>query len=580
MKQTNPLNEKQFNRLTSSIEWSERCMDFPRRKRVESVRQFVGYHYFTGGAEKRVITPFLKMAVNIYVRALAARAPRVLFTARKPEYSPVAANLTSAVNEIPKEINLEGTLCRVVTEALFSMGIVRVGLHSVGKILGHEYGASFVDVVTLDDYFVDMSAKHSDNIQYCGNGYWLDYEEVMESGKFKKNKINGLRPDEYTSQGEYGQQRAESVSVDESPTTFKDRVWLRDVWLPDERLLVTYAVKNKRLLNVIDWEGPERGPYSTLGFDDVPGNLLPLAPVSVWREIHELANSLFRKLGNQADSEKTVLGFTGGDEEGVKNFQRASDGDGILYGSQPPQKLTAGGVNSTTLAFYMQCRDLFSYFGGNLDSLGGLAPQSETLGQDKLISEASSAQLRQMSAKVVNFTKDVFTALAYYEWNDPVKTRTLKRQIPGTDLAIYVPWNRREKKGSFDDYILSIDVYSMQDDSPGTKMQKLMMLMQNFVMPMMPAIEQAGGILDVQKLLGLAAKYSDFEELGEIVQFQDQITQTNTGPAGMPPNTTRTYERVNRPGATDRGKSQILQQALLGGRPQEDEAASLGRQSS
>ena len=222
---TNPLNETQFKRLRGSIDWSERQFEYPRRKRRQAVKQFVGYHYSEGGASKRVPTPFLKMAVNIYVRLLAARAPRVLMTTKRPDLKWVAANMELALNEIPREIKLQNTLRRAVTEALFSpFGMVKYGLHTVGKVLGHDYGASFVDLVTLDDLFLDMAAHHMDEIQYIGNSYWLDYKEVMESEWFKKKKLHGLEPDEYTVQNPAGEERAESISVGESAELFKKKI--------------------------------------------------------------------------------------------------------------------------------------------------------------------------------------------------------------------------------------------------------------------------------------------------------------------------------------------------------------------
>src|SRR5208337_3159153 len=132
---------------------------------------------------------------------------------------------------------------------------------------------------------------------------------------------------------------------DYSADQYRDRLWLRDVWLPKEQLLLTVGCNTNTLLKVVEWEGPECGPYYKLGYSDVPGNLLPLPPVALWRDLHELSNKLFRKLGNQAEGQKTVLGFTGGDEESVSNFQKASDGDGIRYTGAPPQRLTAGGVD-------------------------------------------------------------------------------------------------------------------------------------------------------------------------------------------------------------------------------------------
>lgn len=574
-KMTNPLDEVQFNRLTESIEWSNRQLEYTRNERIESIRQFIGFHHTVDGSPKRVIVPFLKLAVDIFVRILAPRAPRALFSADEPSLRAEAANLEIAVNMIPREIKLQKTLRRLVTEALFSFGVTKTGLYTVGNAIGYDYGQVFVDVVTLDDLIIDMAAKEMQQIQYIGNDYWLDYEEVMENKWFGKGK-DGLKSDEYTTIGEQGEIRAEAIAQDEDAQLFKDKVWLRDIWIPSEGIMTTYAVTSEKRLKTFEWEGPENGPYDILGFDWVPGNLLPLAPVASWRDLHELANKLYRKLGQQADAQKTVLGFHGDDNEGVENFKKARDGDGIHYGSSEPKVLKAGGVESSTLMFFLQNRDLLSYFASNLDSLGGLSPQAETLGQDKLLSEASGAQLRSMGDQVIDFSRDLFKTLAFYELNDPIRTRQLKKQIPGLDQSIIVPWSMDNRRGEMDDFDLEIDVYSLQDNSPSLKLQKLKLLVEQFVMPLSPMIQAEGGTLSAQKILELAAKYADFPELGEIVTFMQSNLPEPAGESSMAPNTTRTYERVNRPGATDGGKSAIMQKVLAGG-AQESEVAALGR---
>jgi len=577
----NPLSDKQFTRLRTAIDWSNRQFDFPRRKRISAIKQLVGSHYSDGGADKRVPVNFIKLATGIYIHLLAPHAPRVMIGTKIPELKPTASNLELRINQIPDEIGMTAAFRRLVTEALFSFGIGKVGLHSVGEILGHSYGKPFFDVITIDDYFCDMAAKTRDAIQYEGNDYWLDYDAVMESKWFPQNVRNLLKPDEYTVIGEHGEDRAEAIQADESPQLFKDKVWLRDVWLPSEKLMVTYGVKSERVMKVVEWEGPAKGPYPILGFNDVPGNLLPLPPVSLWRDLHELGNALFRKLSVQADSQKSVQAFAGGNDDSAEDFRKAKDGDGIKYSGSPPVTLKAGGIDQTTLAFYLQTRDLSSYFAGNLDSLGGLAPITQTVGQDKLLSEAASVQLKDMSSKTIDVMRDVFNSIAWYEWHDPVLSRTLEKPIPGTNLKINVPWGKDDRKGKIDLYDLQIDVYSLQDNSPSTKLQKLGLLVQQYVLPLAPLIAQQGGTVDVQAILRMAAKYSDFPELGEIVIFTDNPNVAEEKePPGMPQQTTRTYERVNRPGATERGKSQILQQAMLGGKPQDSEAASVTRPTS
>ena len=571
----NPLSEQMWSRLKASIAWSERQIEFQKRKRLNAIQEFTGYHYAVDGAQHRVPVPMLALAVQIYVRQLAARAPRALCTTKCREYKPIAANMELAINQIPDEIGLSSTLRRMVMEALFSIGVVKVGLYEVGHALEHKYGCPFVDVVPLDNYFLDMSAKEIDSICYEGNQYWLDYDDVMESDWLEKSDRDELKPDEYTIVGVAGEPRAEGISSDGSADQYHDRLWLRDIWLPKEKMLLTMGAQTQQLLKVVEWDGPDCGPYYKLGYCEVPGNLLPLPPVSLWKDLHELGNRLFRKLGKEAESFKSVLGFQGGDEESVNNFKNASDGDGIRYTGSPPVPLQTSGVDQRTLAFYLQCRDLFSYFAGNLDNLGGLEPQAKTLGQDKLLTAAASAQMQDMADRTASVIRDIFYALAYYEWNDPVKKRKLEKPIPGTESNILVDWNRKSKKGKFEDYEIDIDVYSLQDNSPGVRLQKLGMIMQQYIMPLAGQIQQAGGTIDVQTIMKLVAKYSDFPELEDIVQWSDVQpdnmkqgeSQANQGGGD------KTVTRVGQPGMSRQGADASLTQQLMGGNLNETAAA-------
>ncbi len=560
------LEEKRFIRLMESVEWAEKQLDFQRRKRVEAIRLLVGSHFGEGGARQAVPVNNLKMAVDIYVRSLAPHSPRIMATTIREEMRATAVSLELAVNEIPKEIGLDDTLRKWVTEAMFSIGVLKVGLHSVGQALGQEYGESFADVITLDDYFLDMSAKTMETIQYEGNSYWMKVEDLkkMKSWTHYKN-ISGVVHDEFTVVNEQGQERAEGVTTNETAEVFSERKWLRDVYLPDEGIMITYSVKDKVKYNEVEWDGPDDGPYLKLGFADVPGNLLPLPPVSMWRDLHELGNNLFRKLGRQADSEKSVLGFPGGDEEAVTEFKGARDGDGIAYNAGEPKRLVAGGVNQKTLAFYLQTRDLFSYFAGNLDSLGGLAALSETATQDKLMSNAASAQLKDMSVRTVAALRKLFEALAYYEWNDPIKSRTLQKSIPGSMFKIPVKWNAESRKGKISDFFIDIDVYSLLDDSPSAKLQKVSLIVKEYVLPLMPLIQAAGGTVDVQRLLQIVSRYSDTPEISEIVIFSDRpmdAPASGQRASGQAPKQAP-QARPSGGGVSRKGASNAIQQALL-----------------
>jgi hypothetical protein len=569
-----------FKRLRTAVDWSVRQLAAPRQNRVDSIKQFVGSHYSDHGADRRVPTNFIELAVTIYLRQLAARAPRVLIRTGSPGLRPFARNMELALNQIPAEIGLASTLRRLVMEAIFGLGICKMGIASSGvSMLGHEYGEPFVDLVTLDDYFVDMSAKHRDSIQFEGNDYWLPIESARA---VYDGKPSNVEPDEHTVTGDNGEERADGVSAEEGADLYKDKVWLRDVWLPVSNQLVTYGVKSHKLFGTVDWDGPDRGPYRVLGFSDVPGNLLSIAPVSLWRDLHELGNILFRKLAKQAEAKKTVAAFQGGNDEDIEALKKAADGDGVRYDGQKPEQLTVGGIDAPTLAFYLQTRDLFSYFAGNLDTLGGLSPMTDTVGQDKMLGEAASARINDMRDRTLDFAKEIFKALAWYEWTDPVRKRIIEKPVDGTDITLRRVWSAETRDGDFLDFNIDIDVYSMQDDTPSTSLQKLGTILERFVFPALPMIQAQGGQLDFKKLLEMVGKLSNMQELNDLITFAepsagDPVREGAAQPMKMPANTTRTYERVNRPGATRHGKDDVMSRILMGSGVQQTEAASLGR---
>lgn len=571
-----------FDRLRTAIDWSVSQLEKPREKRIDAIRQYVGSHYAKGGADKRVPVNMLELAVTIYVRQLAARAPQVMVNTGVDHLRPFALSMQLALNQVPEEIGLASTLRRTVIEAIFGIGVCKVGLTSSGAdVMGSDPGEPFVDVVSLDDYFIDMSAKDRAGVQFEGNDYWLDVESARALYEGEGDPAD-IAPDDHTITGDRGERRADGVAVDEGADLFKDKVWLRDVWLPETRELLTYGVKSKKLYRVVPWDGPEHGPYYTLSFSDVPGNLLPLPPAALWLDLHELGNSLFRKLARQAEAKKTVVGFPGGNDESVEALKKARDGEGIRYSGGKPEPMTVGGIDAETLAFFLQTKDNFSYFAGNIDALGGLSPMTDTVGQDELLSNAASARMDSMRSEATGFSKKLFKALAWYEWTDPIRQREIEKPVKGTDMVLKRVWSEETREGDFLDYNLDIDPYSMQDDNPSLRLQKIGTVLERFIFPILPVLQEQGLQLDARRLFEIIAQLSNVEEVKDLVTFAQPIQgdpQQGGGeqPSFSPTNTTRTYERVNRPGATRGGKENALSQILMGGKPQGAEAAAIGR---
>jgi hypothetical protein len=339
-----------------------------------------------------------------------------------------------------------------------------------------------------------------------------------------------------------------------------------------------------KVLRDVAWDGPQGSPYVRLAFNHVPSNLMPLPPVQLWLDLHELANGVFRKLANQATRKKTVTVFQGGSDEDVHRFKMAKDGEAIRSNAKP-EDMSVGGVDGGNLAFFIQNKDLYNIMAGNIDALGGLSPQADTAKQEQLIGEASSARLKAMGDSVIEFAREIFRRLAWYAWTDPVRTRTLRKPAgKNTGITVKVEWTPETRDGDFLDYNLDIDVFSMRDDSPSTRVEKLMMILERVTLPFMQQLEAQGGYIDLRMLHSYLGENVNLPELSNIIKFQDPGPEADRPISGNPrpeyistksPVTHRTYERVNRPGATRHGRDAALMQTLLGGKAQSAEMAAL-----
>jgi hypothetical protein len=109
------------------------------------------------------------------------------------------------------------------------------------------------------------------------------------------------------------------------------------------------------------------------------------------------------------------------------------------------------------------------------------------------------------------------------------------------------------------------------------------MVVERYVVPLMPLIEQQGGTFDVKFLLEQVAELSNLPAVAELVKFQGDVPMIQGGPQGnpspsfKPAQTHRTYERINRPGATRQGRNSAMSQLLMGGNVQKAEKEAIGR---
>lgn len=574
------LSTKELSDLRDSIKSSYLKMEPFRKNRYETIEQYVGTHYSDRGSKKELPINLIRLFVDIFVRQLAANNPSALVTTKFEKLKPFAATLELGLNHLIGEIDLQETLHAGVKDSMFSTGIVKVGLNrssvvEIGGVL-HDVVQAFADPVELDNFVWDMTGHRWEDMSFMGDRYRVDLDLAKkELFPDSKNAIKLVASKKEMGEGE--RHSTSDLTNDNSgqDDEFRPKVELWDIWLPRDNKVITIAHNqlDGEILNEIEWEGPERGPYHILSMSDVPGSPMPLAPIANHRDLHELVNNTMRKVQRQMNRQKTLLGVMEEAGEDGERVIQASDGD-VIKLTNPPDRvkeLNIGGIDNNNMAAIIQWIELYKTMSGNLDSLGGLGPQAPTLGQERIIADSSNVQVADMGSRVTRWTARIVSDLAFYLFNDPLINLPLVKRVPGVEgVEIPVRLTAADREGDFLEYNFDIDPVSMTHKTPGGQLNKLFTVVQQVYLPLAQMFEAQGLKFDLLVFIREIGKYMDLPELAGMFVQADGQPIFGEEPVGgkhertMPNETTRTHIRINRPGATNRDSAAAAVQAFLG----------------
>ena len=122
------LTSSEITRLCAVLQKSRLALRQPRSERVHAVKQYVGAHYSEEANIQQVPVNLLKTYVEIVSRRLMANHPRVMLSTMLQSSQPTVDAEETWVNKQIEKIQLKTTLKRCVIDALFNLGIIKVGL--------------------------------------------------------------------------------------------------------------------------------------------------------------------------------------------------------------------------------------------------------------------------------------------------------------------------------------------------------------------------------------------------------------------------------------------------------------------
>jgi hypothetical protein len=525
-----PSSNIHRSRLFAARDRSRRDQEPFRLKLADMVRQYVGSHYhdehdsgLINGDRKHVLLNLMFQTADIYTQTLVSQNPRGLVNTEFEELLPFAYRFQRAINNLAVEINLHHTLRQTVLDAFFTMGIVKVYNADAGKVLAGsnidvDPGRPFAERISRKDIVYDSQATSWERVGFVQHQYYVDSEglkdERFDQAVARKLQTSNRRPNDSEDSA------AMISSQSDSDDGYRDAWLLSEFWLPhDGNQVVTWGEGRDEPLGVHRYDGPEHGPYHKLGFSDVPDNIEPVSPAMNLRGLHDLINSLARKLSNQARRQKSNIFYTGRNEDSVKRILGARDGQSIrVDDAQGVGVLNLEGIDQQNWSFMMSMLDQFNTQAGNPKGMAGLASSAGTLGQDKIIQENIGMRESKMQSRVAEFTEGILRDLGWHLWHDRFKAIPAEMDVDGGG-RVDVSWQPDRRDGDFLEYNFSVEPFSMQYKSPQQRSQELDVVVMRQILPLMELIQQQGGQFDIQEYLTLKSELANMPRLKQLIKW-------------------------------------------------------------
>jgi hypothetical protein len=539
-------------KISKIVDASFDKFDHSRKARLRFLAQYVGRFYAKNRpdeVEDKKASPLnlIYQAVNTLVPNLVFRDPRFKVRTDILAYRGYADMLELGANTVAKKIKFRRNLRMAIVDSLFFAGFIKTGIATSGQFITMAdqtiaLGEPFADRVDPDDMIMDPMARDWEEQMFVGNRFRVLRQDLLDSGMYDNDLIASLQNREDYSRS--GHASDISGQANQDAKDLMDFVDLAEIYIPRDKRVVTIpwvrgGQNASQFIRDVDYSGPDSGPFHMLGYAQIPDNLLPLPPVSLWYDLHILGNRMARKIARQSDRNKRVLVYDGSSVEDAKTIVEAEDGEAVhIQNVNGVKEVNYGGATEDAYGFMQWVETKFSDMANSLDMLSGQKADAPTATQSEMLQQNSSIRLADLQNQVYDFAAEVGTDIAFFLHTDPLIELPLVRRKNGVDeQVVYTP---EERQGDFICYALNVQPMSMARPDPARKVQHLLQFAQGII----PAAAQAAQILGPAFRIGpyleriaLEIGLEEFDEIIDMPTFHGWMmaqvaAQINPGKAG------------------------------------------------
>lgn len=545
--------------LQESVELGWKRNHRTRRARLTFLKQYVGQYYDAEvGRTGQEPLNLIYNAIRVLVPNLVFNYPEYEVETDYLQYREYGKLHAIALKNGGKKLRLKKVYRQCVVDAIFLMGIMKTGICTSDSVVHFDEddsidpGMVYTERVDFSNFVWDPNARDIDDGLYQGDRSIVSRTSLLESGLYNNELIERL-PAAYSLTGRDKKERVEALSAGgidlAEAAKLEDMVEIVELWIPRAKAIVTVPAdatyRPGDYLRVVDYYGPDSGPYSRLVLTPpVPNNPLPISAVGIWSDLHRMTNKLAKKQMEQADRQKTVVVYNPASADDVVELQGASDGESIAV-SDPDgiNTIEFGGKSQANDGMLGSLQLWFNQMAGNPDTMAGVSMDADSATAAQALINNASVNLTDMQDAVYAFIGEEATKRFWYGHTDPLmetpvvhRRRADQRVQVGPDGTPAITGGEYEdvqvmltpemRRGDFLDYAFTVKPLSLGRQDPAEKYQKAL----EFAVKILPAAAQAaqvammmGAAFSFQRFVTKMAEFAGIDWLDEV--FEDPALQ-------------------------------------------------------
>ncbi|MCK5641551.1 MAG: hypothetical protein KAJ19_12180 [Gammaproteobacteria bacterium] len=405
-----------------------------RLARALFIKEYVGQYYmdipeYTGRRPLNLI----HSALRAIIPNIVMKNPQFYVSSDNNELWGRADSLTSDINSAIDQMNFSDTLRAVMVDAFFGFGVFHTGLHSTGTFLTVDDmridpGRLMAERIDLDDLIFDPTCTRylfTDGA-FIGHYTRIPRQRLLDKDGYDHDILKKIP-------NALEQHAKQNVVSDISKirqygwefSELRDLIDVACLYFPKQQAIMLLpdpkSVRSDKPIFMTDYHGPDNGPYDFLTFSQpVPNNPFPVAPVSLWYDMHICANDIFRKAMDQALRQKDGIIYNPLNADTAQDVVDARDGFTIAGDPQSVKEVSTGGQNPKNMEFTGACQTWFNYLAGNPEMLAGLQSQQETATAAQIQSGQANISIQDSTFMTEQCVERIGYKIAWHLIDDPL----------------------------------------------------------------------------------------------------------------------------------------------------------------